>query len=174
MQSFGASYGYTFSTVVFGVDKKSGLPSGSATVHVDLEESDSSDPNKSATEDGETKLYDDDLVDDPVARCIETLQGEDCGGRPLRVQRFLVRKRQSGSLGGRGDSRYFADDISCKCHNCGEVGHRQQDCTNDTMPVPCHLCAGLDHDAGKTASVFMKFSTYTYNIITICMNITLT
>ena len=34
-----------------------------------------------------------------------------------------------------------------KCLNCGEVGHKHADCTNDALPIPCHLCAGKDHDA---------------------------
>ena len=131
-----------------GVDWKTKLPSGSATVQVELPSTSSDHPGGGDGGEDEPNLYGDPEHDE-VADCIARMQGEDCGGRPLRVQRFLVKKRQSGSLGGRGDSRYFSGDISCKCHSCGQVGHRQQECTNDAVPNPCHLCAGQDHDAGK-------------------------
>lgn len=130
-----------------GVDWKTKLPSGSATVHVELERM----ARSSATDPidlDEPNLYGDPEHDE-VTECIAAFQGEEVGGRPLRVQRFVAKKRQSGSLGGRGDSRYFSGDISCKCHSCGQVGHRQQDCTNESVASPCHLCAGQDHDAGE-------------------------
>lgn len=133
-----------------GVDWKTKLPSGSATVQVELPLTSAGDTAKHAvdlTEEDDPNLYGDPLNDD-ITECIAALQGEDLQGRPLRVQRFVAKKRQSGSLGGRGDSRYFSGDISCKCHSCGQVGHRQQDCTNEAVANPCHLCAGNDHDAG--------------------------
>jgi hypothetical protein len=146
LQAFGKKRGFKFTSVVMGVDWKTKLPSGSATVHVEFDTS-SSAPPADKEENEEVPLYAD-LLDEEVAECIQALQGEDCGGRPLRVQRFVAKTRKSGSLGGRGDARYFSEDISCKCHNCGLVGHRQQECTNDSVPLPCHLCAGLDHEAG--------------------------
>jgi hypothetical protein len=136
-----------------GVDWKTKLPSGSATVYVEFDSAMAAPPGvppATKEENEEVPLYAD-LLDEEVAECIQALQGEDCGGRPLRVQRFIAKKRQLGSMGGRGDARYFSEDISCKCHNCGLVGHRQQECTNDSMPLPCHLCAGLDHEAGAFA-----------------------
>jgi hypothetical protein len=139
--------GYKFDTVVLGVDRKTNLPSGSATVHVRA-----GTPLEPTTDDvtGDGTLYGD-PQNEEVTDCIQALQGEDIGGRPLRVQRYMAKRRQSGSLGGRGDAyRYFSDDIGCKCNNCGQVGHRHQDCTNESAPVPCHLCAGLDHDAGAS------------------------
>jgi hypothetical protein len=140
-----------------GVDWKTKLPSGSATVHVEFDSASAAPPGAPPTSNEEVPLYAD-LLDEEVAECIQALQGEDCGGRPLRVQRFIAKKRQSGSMGGRGDSRYFSEDISCKCHNCGLVGHRQQECTNDSVPLPCHLCAGLDHEAGAYCSVLFFVS----------------
>lgn len=105
-----------------GLDKKSKAPNGTATAQLT----------------GGTGSVQD---------RIQSLQGERCGGRPVKVLRYrrdAPSRRSSGSECG----RYFADDISCKCHLCGVVGHRQQDCTNDPLPTPCHLCAGKDHDAG--------------------------
>jgi len=135
-----------------GVDWKTKLPSGSATIQVEFPAPTPGATKHSAldltVDEDEPNLYGDPLNDE-VTDCIAAMQGEDIGGRPLRVQRFVVKKRQSGSLGGRGDSRYFSGDISCKCHSCGQVGHRQQECTNDAVANPCHLCAGQDHDAGK-------------------------
>ena len=136
-----------------GVDWKTKLPSGSATVHVlSTQTNNTSHAKNELNENDEGTLYGE-PENEEVGDCIQELQGEEIGGRPLRVQRYLAKKRQSGSLGGRGDSRYFNDDISCKCHNCGQVGHRQQECTNESMPIPCHLCAGLDHDAGGCPNI---------------------
>eukprot|EP01032_Pedospumella_encystans_P013202 gene13202-15213_t len=155
LQAFGKRHGYKFPSVTMGVDWKTKLPSGSATIQVELPPTAAGASAKHAldlTEDDEPNLYGDPLNDD-ITECIAALQGEDINGRPLRVQRFVVKKRQSGSLGGRGDSRYFSGDISCKCHSCGQVGHRQQDCTNEAVANPCHLCAGNDHDAGNCPNI---------------------
>ncbi len=45
--------------------------------------------------------------------------------------------------------RYFELDISFKCNNCGEVGHKQSECLNPSIPQPCHLCASTNHEAGN-------------------------
>jgi hypothetical protein len=38
--------------------------------------------------------------------------------------------------------------MSVKCHSCGEVGHRQQECLQEERLMhPCHLCASTHHDA---------------------------
>lgn len=147
LQAFGAKKGFRFDNVVLGVDRKTQLPSGSATVYVRTS-APLAAPTGGLTEEG--TLYGD-PQNEEVTECIQALQGEELGGRPVRVQRFIAKRRQSGSLGGRESGRYFFEDISCKCHNCGQVGHRQVDCTNETAPMPCHLCAGLDHDAGEIA-----------------------
>jgi hypothetical protein len=77
--------------------------------------------------------------------------------RLIRAQKqisFEILKRLSFS---QRDSRYFETnnhnigdmDISVKCHQCGQVGHKAIDCINEAIPIPCHLCAGVDHDPGK-------------------------
>lgn len=156
LKTFGSRHGLKFITVTMGVDWKTKLPSGSATVHVELELSHSTTSAPTTTESaGASEVLDaEGPSDEEVDEVIQVLQGEDVGGRPLRVQRFIAKRRQSGSLGGRGDARYFSEDISCKCHNCGQVGHRQQECTNDALPTPCHLCAGQDHEAGMPVISF--------------------
>ena len=80
--------------------------------------------------------------------CVEGLTELD--GRPLRVDLG----RSSGGFGNRGrismgnaaTSRYYARDISTKCFRCGDVGHRESDCTNPARAKPCPICAGIDHD----------------------------
>ncbi len=91
---------------------------------------------------------------------IDALNGKMCGGRPVRAQKPSstdVKRRISfgaGSMGGRDITlRYFVTDISCKCNSCGQVGHRQQECINDPLPIPCHFCAGCDHDAGDCPNI---------------------
>lgn len=102
-----------------------------------------------------------------VEEIIDILHGQHCGNRPVRVQKPMtsnsgaldLKRRISfgtgggGSGGGGSSMRYFVTDISCKCHACGQVGHLQQDCFNDALPIPCHLCAGLDHDAGDCPNI---------------------
>ena len=73
------------------------------------------------------------------------LQGEDFGGRLVRVQNGQQRKRRGS--GGRSDRYFIGDDMKCK--NCGQVGHILKNCT-ERGAHPCHLCAGKDHEAGKT------------------------
>jgi RNA recognition motif-containing protein len=77
---------------------------------------------------------------------IKALQGADCGGRPMRVQRVEVKRVRRRS----STSRYFlGTDISIKCNACGLVGHKSADCRSPMAQQPCHLCAGRDHDACK-------------------------
>lgn len=72
---------------------------------------------------------------------INLIQGLEIGGRVLRASISGEKKRLSLDSG-----RYFDENISCKCQNCGQVGHLAVDCLNPTLPMPCHLCAGCDHD----------------------------
>eukprot|EP00981_Chlorochromonas_danica_P004259 scaffold859_cov234-Ochromonas_danica.AAC.8 len=72
---------------------------------------------------------------------INLIQGLEVGGRVLRASISGEKKRLSLDSG-----RYFDENISCKCQNCGQVGHLAVDCLNPTLPMPCHLCAGCDHD----------------------------
>jgi hypothetical protein len=112
-------------TVGGATDKKltSNMPAGSASVEVLLEEGQS--------------LHD----------CLNLINGKYCGRRPVRAQKAQSDNRKRFSLGRDSLSRYFENDISCKCHLCGQVGHKQADCLNDPIPNPCHLCAGTDHEA---------------------------
>jgi hypothetical protein len=123
IEEFARRYDCPLEQIVLGLDKKTKAPNGSATAQLTMGTGGGSAQDR-----------------------IQLLQGERCGGRPVKVLRWrdTPTRRSSGSECG----RYFADDISCKCHLCGAVGHRQQDCTNDPLPTPCHLCAGKDHDAG--------------------------
>jgi hypothetical protein len=158
-----------------GVDWKTKLPSGSATVTVELDEemlqtaraqaaeeaaaattAGALDAGASSAATGAAGATYSDAVNLAMDVIIQSIQGEDLAGRPLRVQRYLDKsaaKRRLSGPGGGGtpgkDSRYFSEDISCKCNNCGQVGHKQADCTNETETNPCHLCAGKDHEAGK-------------------------
>lgn len=122
IEEFASRHDCSLEQIVLGLDKKTRAPNGTATAQL--------------TGGGGGSAQD----------RIQLLQGERCGGRPVKVLRWrdVPSRRSSGSECG----RYFAEDISCKCHLCGAVGHRQQDCTNDPLPTPCHLCAGKDHDAG--------------------------
>ena len=134
---FGKKYGITFSNVVMNIDKKTNLPSGSALCDI-------SDIDKGG----------DQAVDIPGS--FSRLHGQLLGGRPIRVS-YAGEKRRNSS--GRDNSRYFGIDISKKCSLCGIVGHKQNDCTNDPIPFPCHLCAGKDHEAGDLSYVapFKKY-----------------
>lgn len=83
------------------------------------------------------RSYDED--DDDV---IASLHGKEFGGRAVRIEKFdtkVARKSLS-------DTRYFDDNISCKCSLCGRVGHKHQDCIYPPLPVPCHLCARFGHE----------------------------
>ncbi len=120
--SFARRLGYELQSVVVGFDKRKNLPSGSATAELSLD------------------------VD--CAACIAALQGENCGGRPVRVVKVNAAAKRRLS-GGKEGARYFANDLSVKCQSCGQVGHKQFECSNEPIPTPCHLCAGRDHEAGE-------------------------
>jgi hypothetical protein len=40
----------------------------------------------------------------------------------------------------------FAEVQTCRCFNCGQMGHQARDCTNQARVKPCHLCAQFGHD----------------------------
>jgi cellular nucleic acid-binding protein len=69
-----------------------------------------------------------------------TLGLTDLDGRAVRAE--IGSSRQSFNP----SNRYYNRDISTKCFRCGEVGHRESDCTNLARAKPCPLCAGIDHD----------------------------
>ena len=141
---FGEKYGYTFSAVTILMDKKKNLPAG--IVQCDIISSMMIDENNEPSFD--------------INTCISSLQGELCGGRPVRIQNAANdTRRLSGAFGKQDASRYFDLDISVKCQLCGLVGHKQNDCTNDPIPNPCHLCAGRDHEASKNG-LYLLYSLY--------------
>jgi hypothetical protein len=44
--------------------------------------------------------------------------------------------------------RYWAEDNpTIKCHNCKQIGHKAQDCPNDTKQASCILCGKDTHDS---------------------------
>lgn len=121
---FAAKYNIKFISVTIIMDKRRiGLPSGNATATL-------SSINQ-------------------VDEAISTLHNESFQGRDIRVSIDEKAKRTFLSMG--NSSRYFGllNDISLKCLNCGEVGHRQTECKNTDIMQPCHLCAGRDHDPGN-------------------------
>lgn len=120
----GMKYGVHFIAVTIEIDQKTNLPSGSANIEIDHG------------------------ID--VVSVIQKLVGEDFGGRPVRVQSQHPSKRRAS--GGRADKRYFAfsDTTETKCRLCGNIGHTARYCTQLKSVLPCHLCAGRDHEAGKT------------------------
>lgn len=92
------------------------------------------------------------LVEDTsVKDILATINKRKINGRLIRAQRVggqAQDARRRSSLG-KDNGRYFVgDDISFKCNSCGQVGHKVADCTNDPLPIPCHLCAGCDHEPG--------------------------
>lgn len=128
MINFGKSHGYEFVTVQLGDSGDvPGLPAGAAIVSLP--------PDSSVTE----------VVGD--------LKGKLCERRPVRVENADGSKRRNSK--GKDKNRYFGD-ITCKCPLCGEVGHRQNDCMNDPIPTPCHLCAGGDHDSGWLTGTILR------------------
>jgi hypothetical protein len=139
LKSFGQKYGFTFEKITFGIDKKRNLPSGNAVVVVRKGKRIETD-----------EMIIEDKINEEIEECIKTLQGESCGGRPVRVSRI---DQSGGSMknqhGVKDANRYFGGDISSKCNLCGEVGHKQFECMNEPLAMPCHLCAGQDHDAGR-------------------------
>ena len=79
------------------------------------------------------------------------------GGR--KVSTFDIDKGERSLRRSAADGRYFGHDSGAistsKCFLCGEPGHKQSECMNDPLPVPCHLCAGLDHDARKESLILL-------------------
>lgn len=75
------------------------------------------------------------------------------GGRKVVVYDLDKNAKNNHRMPRSSDGRYFGHDAgtisTTKCHQCGEAGHKQAECMNDPLPVPCHLCAGLDHDIRK-------------------------
>ena len=88
-----------------------------------------------------------------VIASIEVLHSQDCKGRPIRVQRALNKRKKAGS----SDRYFLEDELSIKCNNCGQTGHRVKDCLQSAA-LTCHLCAGRDHEAG--IMVFMLVSNW--------------
>ncbi len=86
--------------------------------------------------------------DEDVRLSLQLMNQQTFQGRPLRISRFSTKTERKGFSS--SSSRYYVGaNISIKCLNCGLVGHRQKDCTEKPQPLPCHLCAGIDHEAGK-------------------------
>lgn len=84
------------------------------------------------------------ICEDKVNEIIQQLNGKSLDGRILRFSINDSKKSIHSN-----NRRYFGSmNISIKCHQCGEVGHREKECPNDSIPPPCHLCAGNDHEAG--------------------------
>ena len=50
---------------------------------------------------------------------------------------------RAGGHGAKPSDRYWDKDISTKCFNCGEVGHRSDSCPNPTKVPPCNLCGNV-------------------------------
>lgn len=99
------------------------------------------------------------IEDVSVKDVLASINKSKINGRLIRAQRVGgaqdIRRRSSLN---KDNGRYFvADDISFKCNSCGQVGHKVADCTNDPLPVPCHLCAGPDHEPGMFMCPFRCF-----------------
>jgi hypothetical protein len=111
--------------VVVEIDKRTSLPTGSASVELD--------PGS-----------------DPV-EAIKALQGQTCGGRPMKVlsQKTIIKK--SRPSGGRADRYFLGGDVvfDVKCNSCGKGGHKTVDCDAGGQLNPCHLCAAKDHESGN-------------------------
>jgi hypothetical protein len=120
---FGKENGYDFVEIDI-LQNKMGQPSGSAAIAIQ---------------------NNDDLT---IEQIIHSFQDQYCNGRLVRVSTFHTSKFRMSSDG--SASRYYRGitNMHIKCNNCGEVGHREKDCNNPTVPPPCHLCAGRDHEAG--------------------------
>jgi len=85
-----------------------------------------------------------------ASEVLSILNGEDCLGRPIRVSEISATNKNRESF---GQTRYFDRDISIKCNNCGEVGHRQFECPNPLLEsFCCHLCGG-SHDPSECSSI---------------------
>lgn len=116
-----------FIDVTLDYIKESGLPAGSALLKL------------AATQD--------------VADCNEKLKSLELMGRKVYVMSLNCGKHLKGGI---KDVRYFIagdGDITKKCSKCGNVGHNMRDCNNEPLPLPCHLCAGIDHDAAECKNI---------------------
>lgn len=115
-------FGIELTSVHVEIDQRSNLPTGSASVELA--------PG----------------IDESTAA--QALQGEDFGGRPVRVQSEQRRKRRGST--GKAEHRYFfsADNVNARCNICGHLGHTGRQCSQIGAAFPCHLCAGRDHEAG--------------------------
>ena len=88
-------------------------------------------------------------IEDEKQSMLLALHDRQLGGRGIAVQRKDVR--------GASSLRYFqfsgpSLDLTRKCSSCGEVGHTDRHCPRPAS-LPCHLCAGPDHDAGSCVNI---------------------
>ena len=121
---FASKYNIKIVKVEMGSDVTPGLPAGTAIAYMS-NEMNSSD-------------------------ILSTLNGEDCLGRVIRVSEVSAANKSRESF---GQTRYFDRDISVKCNNCFEVGHRQYECPHPLLEsFCCHLCGG-SHDPGDCSSI---------------------
>jgi cellular nucleic acid-binding protein len=98
-------------------------------------------------------------TEDGALSCVDGLRTLD--GRALRVSMAASRGRASGTGAGGGGGASAAPagggsgsllniamtrDISTVCFRCGQVGHREAECTNAAKARPCPLCGSTDHE----------------------------
>ena len=81
-------------------------------------------------------------------RSMDDNGGGDGGGGGADLLAGDAGARGGGEPGGGGggakpSDRYWDKDISTKCFNCGEVGHRSDSCPNPTKVPPCNLCGNV-------------------------------
>lgn len=96
------------------------------------------------------------VAESNTVEIMDGLEGMECNGRRIRVENLSAKKKDPSKRLSLDKGRYFGSgNISVKCSNCGEVGHMQQQCTNASLPTPCHLCAGQDHDAGMVSTTVL-------------------
>ncbi len=90
---------------------------------------------------------------------MKRLQGQDCGGRPVKAVRSG--KDRGGNTftphtvsAYENADRYYErlESISVKCNACGQVGHIEKECDFPRKPLPCHLCGG-DHEGYECTSL---------------------
>ena len=90
---------------------------------------------------------------------IKRLQGQDCGGRPVKAVRSG--KDRGGNTFTRHTAsayehydRYYErlDNICVKCNACGQVGHMEKECDLPRKRLPCYLC-GEDHESFECTSI---------------------
>ena len=122
--------GITFDNINISmdIDKIKNLPAGSATVTISITDiyCETNNPNSNLS----------------VEKIVEKLHAEDFDGRIVKVFELGSSKKNSTS---NDSGRYFGVEVSTiKCHNCGGLDHRFQDC--DEITATCYLCAGTDHD----------------------------